>query len=319
MVSSVKVCAVIVTWWPDITRLRAVLSSLLPQVSGLVIIDNTPEDQLPVDLLAACSDVLLHVESSGCNLGLAGGQNKGVKWAAQQSFSHVLFLDQDSVPASDMLASLVSIESSLLAKGKKIGVLGPVCVDARTQSVLPFCKIRALQVIKMYHPKDCGGECWCEPEFVISSGGLVRLSVLADVGLMDEKLAIDSVDVEWCYRAAYKGYHSIGVFAALLDHQLGDKVVLLFGGRLKLFSHCPQRLYSMMRNRVYLYALKHVPLRWKLVDLPRLVAKFILFSFFVRPRFENSIYMLKGIMIGAGFFVAAIATRLLKWVVRRGC
>lgn len=295
-----KICAVIVTWRPNIELLRRVLEGVGPQVDELVVIDNTPENPLPGNVLVAGNTPLL-IERPESNLGLAGGQNRGVGWAVANGFSHVLFLDQDSIPDKAMVATLIETESRLLAQRKKVGVIGPICGDKRTGIALPFCKIRSLRVVKIYGPQDCGDMDWCEPEFLISSGSLIRVCVLNEVGVMDERLFIDSVDIEWCYRAASKGYSCIGVFAAHLDHELGDGVILLLGGRLRLFRHNPARLYSIMRNRVYLYSLRHVPVRWKLLDIPRLATKLLLFSFFVKPRWNNFTHMLKGIVAGVRF------------------
>ena len=50
--------------------------------------------------------------------------------------------------------------------------------------------------------------------------------------------------------------------------------------------HSPERLYYMTRNRVLLYRRAYMPLKWKVKDPLRGVAKFAATILFVPPRIE---------------------------------
>jgi rhamnosyltransferase len=52
--------------------------------------------------------------------------------------------------------------------------------------------------------------------------------------------------------------------------------------------HSPERIYYMTRNRLLLYQRAYMPLKWKLKDLLRFLAKFAATVLLVRPRRENA-------------------------------
>ncbi len=294
-----NICAVIVTWMPDLNRLREVLSALVLQVDSIIIIDNASLPIIPDDFIFGQYECHIEMERLSSNKGLAAGQNIGITKASKHGYSHVILFDQDSVPAPNMVAVLLSAELKLLASGVRVGVVGPLCIDQRNQQRLPFCKITKYgKVIKAYSSNDVSGASFCHADFLISSGSLLRLSVLNEIGFMDESLFIDSIDIDWCYRAQNKHYKCFGVFAAQLDHCLGDAIISFFGGKFQRSIHSGIRLESMMRNRIILYKKSYIPWRWKQADSLRLVAKFCLFSLFVSPRWSNCKYMLAGVIAG---------------------
>jgi rhamnosyltransferase len=116
------------------------------------------------------------------------------------------------------------------------------------------------------------------------------------VGAFREDLFIDNIDLEWCYRARSLGMASFGSLQARLHHRLGDRCMRL--GGLEVAVHSPQRLHYIMRNRLLLYRMPHIGMAWKLNDVPRMVAKFIIFATLVRPQLDNAKAMLLGVRDG---------------------
>ncbi len=289
-----SVCAVIVTYNPCLDRLLSSITKLSAQLDGVVVVDNASQTPPPGALLDNHGFKFTELLELTENIGLAAGQNRGVLIALSRDFTHVLLLDQDSIPYAGMVKSLLAAESALIKKNKKVAVIGPQCIDSRSGLALPFCQISALGVKKINSTNDSGGDNYCDVDFIISSGSLIRRSVLSEVGLFCEGLFIDNVDIEWCYRASSLGFKCFGVFDAKLDHRLGDRVAQILGGLKLVHVHEPERLYFIMRNRISLYRKNHIPLRWKLNDFPRMLAKFILFSLLVNPRLKNCTAMIKG-------------------------
>ena len=61
------------------------------------------------------------------NLGVAAAQNQGIEWAKQQGATHVLLLDQDSLPHPDMVARLSEWNdqlTNLLIQLRQVGLDG---------------------------------------------------------------------------------------------------------------------------------------------------------------------------------------------------
>jgi rhamnosyltransferase len=280
-----SVCAVLVTYRPDVAALRVAIAAVRPQVTALVIVDNASAG---IDDALAGQDVVLLAQRT--NVGLARAQNVGIDWARANGHSHVLVLDQDSAPAPDMVTQLLAALARLSTR--RVAAVGPRFRDAREDRDAPFVKV----AFPMSH------KLWCdaanpdvECDFLISSGALIPLAVLDDVGGLDDGLFIDNVDLEWSFRARARGYSLYGVCAAAMEHRLGDSRRPVFGGAATIVTHGPARLYYIMRNRLTLYRLPHTPWVWIAQDVPRVLVKFVIFTVLVGPRLRNARYMIRGV------------------------
>lgn len=287
------VCAVLVTYHPDPALLAAQLAVLVPQVGRVVIVDNASAE--PALAKAAETYPAVELLALPVNVGLAAGMNTGIAHArGLAGIAHVLLLDQDSVPAADMVVQLVAGLARLTSHAK-VAAVGPRFRDAREAHDAAFVRIRFPFNRKLH----CDGQCAeIECDFLISSGCLISLAVLDAVGVMDESLFIDNVDLDWCFRATAAGYCLYGICAARLQHHLGDARQRVFGLPRGIVVHPPRRLYYMMRNRLLLYRRAHTPARWIAQDVPRLVTKLLLFTLVVAPRAQNLRAMLAGIREG---------------------
>jgi rhamnosyltransferase len=294
--SVADVCALAVTFQPDIEAISALLAGLAGQVSAILLVDNgssEPKVQRLEQLRRQESATLLCLDS---NRGLAAGLNRGIDWARQQRFRYVLLLDQDSVPRPGMVAALLRVMDETSSQ-MKVAAVGPAYLDPRDGTTAPFVRIGFPFNRRIRCSHDVAGIVNCD--FLITSGTLVSLVVIDQVGPMDEGLFIDNVDLEWSFRASSLGFRLLGVCAALMHHNLGDRRLEL-GGLFKRrpIVHAPTRLYYMMRNRILLYRLPYTPVRWIAQDLLRLPIKFLLFALLVSPRLTNIRYMSKGIWHG---------------------
>lgn len=282
--TTLKCVAVMVLYRPEQTRLADALAAVSAQVSSVVIYDNTPAAEVQHPLAAqdfrcwlgqACAITLL---GDGLNVGLAAGLNHGIQHAIESGATHVLLLDQDSVCAPTMVSALFFGLQTAEAYGCRVAAAGPSFSDARGDVPPPFLKVGFLTCRPVQPAPEL---VYVDTDVLITSGMLVSTRALKSVGLMAESLFIDNVDIEWGFRAKAAGWQLIGVPSATLNHQLGEQrrpVPWWLGwtGRKHLLHHPPVRLYYIMRNRVALQKLSHVPLAWKLQDLLRLPWRFLL-------------------------------------------
>lgn len=293
-ISVSDVCAVIVSYQPDPAAIADLVETVMPQVGAVALVDNASDGGWQVavsELLAAHGGALLEQPR---NVGLAAAQNVGIDWARARGFRHVLLLDQDSEPGAGMVAALMRELQALSASGR-VAAVGPRFHDLREHRDAPFVRVAF----------PLNRKLWCDAgtpsiacDFLISSGALIPLAVLDEVGPMDAGLFIDNVDLEWGFRARARGYTLHGVCAATMHHRLGDERRALPFGRGQIVVHGPSRLYYMMRNRLLLYRLSHTPRIWVAQDLPRVLAKLFLFGVLVGPRLRNLRYMLQGLRDG---------------------
>lgn len=258
-----RICGVVVTYHPDAEDLGRLLHTLSSQVNEIVVVDNNSD----LDLQAIPALQLVSLIQLPANLGIAAAQNHGIKWAWEQGFTHVLLSDQDSLPAPDMVARL---SQCLEEGGPSVAAVGPVPLDSRPEAgpealVYSFTK---------WGPKRRsvpGSGQTMEVPFVLASGCLIPLDVLADVGPMNTSLFIDHVDLAWCLRAMERGYRVLVCGSAILYHSLGDDVAKIPGRRRQVHVHSPIRNYYMVRNSLFLIKAPFLSSQWKLGYLVWLV------------------------------------------------
>ena len=116
---------------------------------------------------------------------------------------------------------------------------------------------------------------------IISSGSLISVAVINEVGLMDESLFIDYVDHEWCWRAVAKGYKCGMLKNLYLEHKIGYSLNI---ASYSINVSAPTRYYYQYRNYFYLLGRKYVPIRWKFFHGIKLGLIFIFIPFFLSER-----------------------------------
>lgn len=248
--------AVVVTYKPDLQQLGETLQSLSQQVAGIALVDNTPaganSELNPFQQEAG-------QQFDGCwtfirnqrNLGIAAAQNIGIQLALDQGYSHVLLSDQDTIFSADAVAHLLHAHDILRRTGRRVAAVAAGYKNPLkpVQKGVVFLRHEGLiwKQLRLSHGL-------CKISYAISSGTLIPTPVFQQVGLMEESLFVDWVDVEWCLRAGRQRLELYGCADARTIHQLGEDVGYLLGKPVPL--HSPERCYTITRNAVRL-ALHH--------------------------------------------------------------
>ena len=263
--ASSRLFAVVVAYLPDTEVLRALLNALLAQTDGVLVVDNTPADDRCVETLcAALPHDALRLIRLGENLGIARALNVGIDAALAAGASHVLLSDQDSLPASDMVAALLAALSDLQRASQRVGAVGPTYTDRHTGITFPF---QAEVSGKFFygHRRPDAMHPAIEALTLITSGTLIPVPVLRELGPMREDFFIDHVDIEWSLRAHAAGYALFGVGAAVMFHSMGDHMLRSWRlGWRNESAYSPVRVYYRIRNFVVLCRMPRIRRRWKL-------------------------------------------------------
>lgn len=279
--------AVIVLYHPDIVSLEKNIKQLLCQVDQIILVDNSEDTGSNLELLKLGSKAsYFHM---GKNLGVAIAQNYGIKKAIENKASYILIMDQDSSAVLDMVDNLKNGLLLLKEKGYKISAIGPNAINEKTGvAYKPRLKKRVyfdgLPIFKISE--------------IISSGSLISVNVFKEVGLMDEKLFIDGVDHEWCWRAAEKGYTCAMMENVALVHMLGEGDRKFLGFPIAITSSF--RVYYQYRNYFYLLRKNYVPLYWKINNGIKYLIKAFYYPLFVKPRKNYFKNICRGISAGIG-------------------
>lgn len=275
MTVQVQVHAVVVSHHSAPDRLALQFERLFKQVHTLVWVDNGSSQTLR-QLKQRWSADRLHSIWLNDNLGIGAAQNYGIQWALNHGATHLLLMDDDSLPAPDMVQLLLQA----LARYPDAAAAGACHADPRRGvKRTPFSRIQGGRL--SWLPCTAADQVW-EVDHLIASGCLIPAPVIRIVGTLREDFFIDWVDTEWCFRARDKGYRLYGVCAARLEHTLGDRVVRVLGREIPL--HAPWRHYYQSRNFVLMLRSNRAPLSVKLTMAWRQLKRFVVFSTLIPGR-----------------------------------
>lgn len=254
-----RIIAGVVTFNPDIDLLRENLQAVSPQVSSVLVFDNGSANAGDVQRIVSgiSNTELLQSEQ---NVGIAAALNRLAREAFARGCEWLLTLDQDSVCAPEMVATLASHadESTLL--------ITPFIIDRNKITIHEYSKLE-LPAVQYYRRAASKG--------APTSGGLLNLSALDEIGGFDESFFIDCVDYDLNMRLLRAGYRIARANRTYLLHEVGKaQRTWLRTPRKSLdgrewkwevfysFGHGPERCYYKARNRV-LYSRKH----WRFIGL----------------------------------------------------
>lgn len=293
------IAAVATAFHPD-ERLGAVVEAALKSCVRVVVVDNTPGDapsgSEPLGELAGVT-----VLRDGRNRGLAGALNAGVAEVGLGSDAGsgagvegggpelvgggpelVLFLDQDSVLTEDLVRGLCAHFDD-----PGVGIAAPAPWDEEQG--------------RYYEPGTAKGPDVAERDVVITSGMLVRRSVLEAVGPFRTEFFVDHVDNDFCLRVRAAGYRILRDKRYKLAHSLGQRNQHKVGGIAVASSRHPTwRLYWIARNGTVLIRehRRDAP-GWARNTAVYLVWWFLLRTAIEAPRGVRAVAMVRGFWDGA--------------------
>jgi len=294
MKNSDKICAIIVSYNPDVEVFNRLLNSLAEQVCHIVIVDNCSSNGFVkwIQDRTVPSRAIVYLDD---NKGLGYAYNIGIQQAKALNCSYVLFFDQDSLPSPNLVFKLMSAHHKLRVQGHQISAIGPVFRDSRTGHLSSFIRFAWFH----FQQIGCDNSTLVPCDFLISSGSLCSIETLDAVGGMDDSLFIDHIDTEWFLRAHSMGYHAWGVCDAVMDHSLGEssKRIWLFRWR-NVYQHKPFRYYYIFRNSILLYRRSYSPIKWLTGDIMRLIQFVLYLTFFCESRRSYFRMILMGVVDG---------------------
>ena len=216
---------------------------------ALYVIDNASKDKT-LEMTAQRTDLPVVVIANGGNLGVAEGNNQGIRAALADGCECVLLLNNDTVFSADLIAQLYAgldrhhcdMTTGKMYYHDRPDVLW--CAGGRFQPWLGY---------RVQHDgenqKDTGQYGHPRPvTYTPTCCLLVRRSVFDRIGLMDSLYFVYSDDVDFLYRCLKQGLSLWYVPDAKLWH----KVSALTGNTSDfMVRYCT-------RNRIY-FLLKHLP------------------------------------------------------------
>ena len=224
------ISAGIVLFNPDIKRLKEKIDAVIIQCTHLYLVDNGSGNVDEVKgLLNQYNQSKISILWNRENQGIAKALNQLTSAAQKEGFDWILTLDQDSVVPSNIVG-----EFEKYINNSSVGILCPIICDRNKDEEI---KIN----------EDC-----TEIDECITSGSLLNIKAWSEIGGFDERMFIDGVDFDICYRLRQRGYKIYCIHSVVLLHELGhiEYHRFLFW-KVLVKNHSAFRKYYIARNIIY--------------------------------------------------------------------
>jgi rhamnosyltransferase len=231
-----KIFGVVVTYFPS-DDLADHLARISAQIEAFAVIDNSAAPEVAARVAALAKRFGAKPVLNPENLGIAAALNIGVALALEARAARVAFFDQDSEIFPEFLSENDAIWSAC-AGGPPLGIVG--------SNFLAGASGRAQY-------RTGGAQQYVQVCDVMTSASVYDMAMLAKLGPFADAYFIDSIDIEYCWRAKTNGYTVCRSTKPLLKHSIGCQTDhSLLGLRVKTSNHPAWRRYYMIRNTLFL-------------------------------------------------------------------
>ncbi|HSF55115.1 MAG TPA: glycosyltransferase family 2 protein [Algoriphagus sp.] len=216
--------AIILVNWNGFDFTQACLDSLrkvdFPDFK-VILVDNDSQNEEGARLKKAFPDVELIQNSE--NLGFAGGNNVGIRFALNQGYSHVLLLNNDTEVEPDFLGEMML----KFIQNPRLGVVQPMILflndkkkiwSAGGKWIPSICRAITLgdrEPISDYRPKNS------ELDWATGCCILISREAILESGLLNEQYFAYFEDVEWSLRFRKAGFGIALAEKAVIYHEAG--------------------------------------------------------------------------------------------------
>lgn len=225
-----KLAGCVVLYNPDESVVRNIIT-YASHVETLYVCDNsdTPSEEI-LGKIRAVGDNINIISMHG-NQGIAAALNAGLNTASEHGFRYLLTMDDDSYFTGDTLTEYMKKAKVIFAEDDKVIQVGIHNSGDKDDDLVVNNE---------------------NPDWLITSGSIMDVDKSIAIGGFDDKLFIDEVDREFCYRASDKGYKMRRVLDLTMQHNLGAPIKgKILGKSFEAMGHSKIRKYYIFRNCTY--------------------------------------------------------------------
>ena len=244
--------AVIVLNWngtDDTLECLASLQHVTYPRTEIIVVDNGSRPS-PRQRIGALYPRLTYLENPR-NLGYAGGNNVGIRYALKHGHDYVCVLNNDTVVEPEFLTAAITVAES----DPRIAVTGIKVLAFRDPSKVWVAYGRVTYdygLVRLigFYADDQRFEDQLDVDWVPGTALLLRRRALEEIGLFDEAFFAYHEDVDWCTAARERGWRVVFAPTARILHK---------GHRSSGQGYVTPRQYLSGHNMV-LFVKKHA--RW---------------------------------------------------------
>ncbi|ADK13612.1 glycosyltransferase family 2 protein [Clostridium ljungdahlii] len=206
----------------------------------IVIVDNNSTDESEKILKEKFNQCI--IIQTGKNLGYAGGNNVGIRYAVKNNSDYICILNNDVIVEKCFLEELVKY----LYSNHNTAMVGPMICEYSNKRVIQSTgaivnlykgSVPSLNSGKM---EDVVNQKVIKCDYIGGACILVRKEILDEIGLIPENYFLFFEETEWCLKAKKMGYDIVCYCNAKVNHK-GSASINKVSGLSEYFMH---------RNRV---------------------------------------------------------------------
>jgi len=241
--SAPKVIAIVLNWNRAQDTARCVHSLLASDYQPLeiLVVDNGSSLSEYENLQKALPEI--PILRSLENLGFAGGNNLGLRYALAQSVAYVLVINNDTVVDARMVGQLVAAAEA----HPQAGVVGPIIYYLDQPQDVWFAGYRfdhGIYLLRRGLNLRPPLQAVEQVDFVSGCAMLMRREVLERVGLFSEDYFMYYEDLDYCFRVKQAGLRILCVTGARMWHAVSAST----GG-----ADSPLKQYYQVKSSLIFY------------------------------------------------------------------
>ncbi len=209
----------------------------------ILVVDNASTDGSVAALRHTAVSRELELIESDKNLGYAGGNNLGIRYALEHGADFVLVLNNDATVDPALLDELIAAA----ARYPDAGCFGPWIYYMNDPDRLWFTRSEWDPSVSAFSAPDKGclasevSREAARSDYVCGAALFFRAGVARRIGLFDERFFLVYEDSDWCFRARRAGFECVAVPSARVWHKVGTSFTS---------EASPLRTYFSTRNKL---------------------------------------------------------------------
>ena len=184
----------------------------------IILVDNEYSEKSLIDLRNKHKELIVFKEKN--NLGFAGGNNIGIRYALENDYDYIMLLNNDTEVKENFILPLVE----RIEKDHFLGAVQPLILNFSNKSIIwnaggKLNKFLGLTLTRLNNNKLNSSIVFDDyTDWISGCCILIKSEILTKVGLLDEKFFNYYEDVDWSLRMKNLGYDLGFVKESIIYH-----------------------------------------------------------------------------------------------------